>query len=963
MTIKKRLIIQLLALTIVPLLTLGISSYLVGKNSLQQKILSSLEIIVDQKSEQISEFINAKRHAAQILKNSIIVNNNLPILIRYAGNFEHEEFCKATSELNKKLRIFQNIFQITDITLTDPQGKLLYLSNEDHSKKWRGHFLQIAYDGNQNREVIPNYFINEHIGGAYGILVNEPVISNTGELLGFVSLEIDIAPIKEVIADNTGLGEHGFSKLVKKISGENYICVATNYPGSHDVAVIPASGSEFGLPMQMALEGGSGSGAGFSCGENEVFAAWRHLSVMDMGIVSTIRSDEALISINRMRLMFMTITSVTLIASAFLAIFIFRSIASPLQFLQAGVKKIGEGDLDYRLNSSRNDEFGSLARSFDEMTQSLQRLTASRDELNQEVKERKSAVENLHKERTFLQNIIDGVVDPIMVIDTDYRVLLMNKAAQSNLPDKLTSEGPWFCYQASHYVDSECRGEDHPCPLKKVLKTGKELSVSHIHLSPDGGKRIYEIQASPLQNEIGQIIGIIESSRDITDRINVQQKLDENQERLLFLAQHDDLTNLPNRWLFNERLQQALSKANRSQINCAMLLLDLDRFKTINDTLGHQIGDQVLKEVATRLKASLRNSDDVARLGGDEFLVLIEGVNNISQIVMVVTKINLNLSKPIRLKGHELTANASIGISMFPNDAVDTEGLLKCADIAMYQAKRMGGNTYSFYTKGMNEQAHDRLYLEGQLRKALSLEQLFLVYQPQCDMRSGQILGCEALLRWQHPELGLVQPNDFIPLAEESGLIIPIGEWVLHTASLQNRQWQKQGYPAITMAVNISARQFRQPRFVNLIDQVLDYSGLDAKWLDLEITESIIMANIDDTLVTLADLKKRGLKLSIDDFGTGYSSLSYLKKFPIDKLKIDRSFINDLKEGNNDAAISTSIISLAKNMNLEVIAEGVETEDQKFFLIDKKCYQGQGFFFGEPLSPEVLASRLAQQVS
>ena len=438
---------------------------------------------------------------------------------------------------------------------------------------------------------------------------------------------------------------------------------------------------------------------------------------------------------------------------------------------------------------------------------------------------------------------------------------------------------------------------------------------------------------------------------DITDRKAAE-------ERVQYLAYYDALTGLPNRTLLKDRLSKALAGARRQKDKVALLFLDLDRFKNINDSLGHSVGDLLLQDVAERLKRSAREQDTVARLAGDEFLIVLTGVKDIPDAAVAAERFMDAMTAEFVVQGHPLTIGCSLGISIFPEHGADGETLIKNADAAMYCAKDHGRDNFLFFTEDMNAQVVERLNLESSLRLALEKSELFLVYQPQMDIGTGGITGLEALIRWQHPGLGLVPPDKFIPIAESSGLIIPIGEWVLRTACAQVRKWQDEGIPAVSVAVNVSAVQFRQRDFCKLIQGVLHDTGLAPQYLELELTESLLLANADVTLSVLQELKDMGLALVIDDFGTGYSSFNYLRQFPVSKLKIDRSFINDVAVNPDDAAIAAAIISMARSLNLKVIAEGVENEEQMSFLRTHQCNEIQGYYFSKPLAVEKVADKL-----
>jgi diguanylate cyclase (GGDEF)-like protein/PAS domain S-box-containing protein len=444
---------------------------------------------------------------------------------------------------------------------------------------------------------------------------------------------------------------------------------------------------------------------------------------------------------------------------------------------------------------------------------------------------------------------------------------------------------------------------------------------------------------------------LLATVRDITDRKAAE-------ERVQYLAYYDALTGLPNRTLLQDRLAKALASARRRKDKLALLFLDLDRFKDINDSLGHSVGDLLLQTIGERLKTWGREQDTVARLGGDEFLIMVTEVKDASDAAAAAERLMDTMSAEFVIQGHSFSINCSLGISVFPEHGADGETLIKNADVAMYSAKDNGRNNFRFFTEEMNARVMERLTLENRLRLALEKEQLFLVYQPQMDIATGKISGMEALLRWQRPDLGLVPPDKFIRVAENSGLIVPIGEWVLRTACRQARKWQDEGLPAVSVAVNVSAVQFRQEDFCELIRRVLDETSLAPRYLELELTESLLLSNADVMFSVFQELKAMGLKLAIDDFGTGYSSLSYLTKFPVSKLKIDRSFVRDVAVNADDAAIASAIISMGKSLHLKVIAEGVETEAQMSFLKAHQCDEIQGYYFSKPLSPEQAADKL-----
>jgi len=417
-------------------------------------------------------------------------------------------------------------------------------------------------------------------------------------------------------------------------------------------------------------------------------------------------------------------------------------------------------------------------------------------------------------------------------------------------------------------------------------------------------------------------------------------------------ANYDTLTGLPNRNLLNDRLRQAVY-GKREPRNTAVVFMDLDHFKFVNDSLGHSAGDKLLKGMSERLRSVLREGDTVGRVGGDEFVIILNGQSNEEVIFRAMQRIALRIAEPIVIEGKELYVTCSAGISLYPQDGEDVDTLLKNADAAMYRAKEHGRNNFQFYTSEMNERVNERLALENALRRALERQEFLLHYQSKVDLKSGAIIGAEALVRWAHPEWGLVRPARFIPLAEETGLIVQLGEWVLHEACRQTRLWNDQGVDPGVVSVNLSARQFRQDGLVRMVSRILEDTGVEPAQLEMELTESMVMHNVEAAIATLQGLKSLGVSLSVDDFGTGYSSLSYLKNLPIDTLKIDRSFVREIGAGTDadEGVLAQAIISLGHSLHLKVIAEGVETDAQLRFLKRHGCDQVQGFFYGEPVMP------------
>jgi len=477
------------------------------------------------------------------------------------------------------------------------------------------------------------------------------------------------------------------------------------------------------------------------------------------------------------------------------------------------------------------------------------------------------------------------------------------------------------------------------------------LGADCMLIRSDGVELAVETSAAPIHDRQGGVIGAVMVAHDVTVARELSHKLAR-------LALHDSLTDVPNRTLLNDRLGQAMTRARRSGNSVAVLFVDLDRFKHINDSLGHTVGDELLRSVAHALQECVRSSDTVSRQGGDEFLVLLADIAHPHDAALCAEKIIASLDAPHRIAGHDLRITASIGIATFPGDAADAETLLRNADFAMYQAKYTGRNNYQFFKPEMNANANERQSVETDLRQAISRQEFVLNYQPKVNLETGAIVGVEALIRWECPLRGTTLPARFIPIAEESGLILPIGRWALDTACQQARSWQDDGLLPMSVAINVSAVELRAKDFLAYVRQILEQSRLEPHFLELELTETFMLQDWQSTAQILRSLKALGVRIALDDFGTGYSSLSYMKRFPIDALKIDQSFVRDMTTDSDDASIVSAVINMGRSLNMGVVAEGIQTRDQLEFLRDRQCPEGQGYYFGAPMPARDLTELL-----
>lgn len=625
-------------------------------------------------------------------------------------------------------------------------------------------------------------------------------------------------------------------------------------------------------------------------------------------------------------------------------------IVQPLLRLSKAADQLALGDFSAVLPAVTWDELGDLVRAFSSMRESRKSVEIELNFLNASLESIVAArITELRDSEAYIHAVLENVNEGIIVIGKAGVIISFNAAAERI-----------FGYRSEEIINKDFNilistdNLDLSGKYHRYVESQDESPLFGVAREVVGLRKNYS--AFPLELKTSQLhiqdkILFITTARDITER-------KEAEHRISYMASHDALTNLPNRTLLLDRIQQTLTQNQRRNQKAAVLFIDLDKFKIVNDTLGHDVGDLLLKEAASRLVAEVRSEDTVARQGGDEFIILLPSISHPDDAGVIAKKLLDTLTRPFEIIGKELHISASIGIAIYPEDGKEIEILLKNSDIAMYHAKETGRNNFQFFSAELNQQTAEKQSLSSDLRHAVERNELFLVYQPVVDMISGKIAGMEVLLRWKHPVLGLVSPVKFIPLAEESGVILAIGNWVLHTACEQLLAWQKQGYEVPRLAINLSAKQFGQKLFAESIAQTLKEKNVNPRHIGFEITESMLVHNIDDVAATLLKLSNMGLEISIDDFGTGYSSLSYLKRFPINKLKIDKSFVDDIATHPDDAAIVKAIIAMAHGLQMTVVTEGVESKEQLDFLRQHGCEQYQGFIYSKPLPAAEIVAKL-----
>ncbi len=919
MKIRTKLVLTFAPLALLTLVLLGSLAYFSARDALTEQVLNNLvsvaaiqerqlQGIVEQNLERLA--LVASRTQLRLSLRNYTQENDQPL--------HQEKMTRILKDAADTVAAFHRLFVLT------LDGRVVASSETAELGKSQvdaDYFLE----GQLANHV--DLFYRDDRGGL-GVYFAGPLYLDE-QLLGVLVIDADVSNMIASITDYHGLGSTGETILVRQNAVGDAVFLTPARFAEGAALTRSISGQERDSPyIQTLFKHPLLLENAVDYTGHEVIAATRYLDTVGWGLVVQIRRAEAFQPIYRLRAVLLILISLFSAAVLLASLYIARSITRPVSRLTAVAGKISKGDLSERALVTSQDEVGLLARAFNRMTEHLI------DDINE-----------LRRAEEKFQALLESAPDAIVIIERDGMICLANyqagllfgyapgellgKPIELLMPERFRSDHVGFrerFFAAPHY-----RPMSESLELFCQRKDGTELPV--------------EISLAPIETRDGLLVA--SAIRDISERKQAQ-------ERLLKQANFDTLTGLPNRLLAADRLSQALAHAARTHHEVAVMFLDIDRFKNVNDTLGHSVGDDLLKVVAQRLGKCVRAEDTVARLGGDEFLLIVPDLNQLSDAEIVAEKILEALRQPCVIGDRELFVGASIGITGYPSDSEDPDILLRNADAAMYRAKDAGRNTYRFFTPEMNIQLQQRLEMESHLRYAIRDAELELVFQPQVDIRTGRIVAAEALVRWENKVLGAVPPCDFIPLAEETGLINPIGDWVLLRACRAAKRWPVNQNSPIRVAVNVSAIQFRGGELVDSVSRVLRESGLPACSLELEITERVLLEDVANTARVLRDLKRMGVRLALDDFGKGYSSLSYLKRFPFDTLKIDRSFVSGVTVNSGDAALCKAITAMANSLNLSVIGEGVETAEQWEFLRSHGADVVQGYYISKPVGQEAL---------
>lgn len=953
-SIAGRLSIWFLVLAGVSALGVGIVMFSSFERVHQETVFKSLNGVADKKVDQISTYFAERIQDVELYGQSSLIKE---ALAAYVPAFANEgptgkAYKHAERQYHAELSRYLQRTGYYDLFLINLKGDVVYsvVREADYATnlkmgKYSGSGLaQVARQAVEQLSTSLSFFEYYEPSQEHAAFLATPVMAD-GNLVGILAVQLDTAAVTGVVTDLAGLGQTGETIAVMKQDGQMLVTVPMKHSSAAPFSFAMERTSEEGQRLWQALDGDRGYGLIAEHQGQKVFAAWRYLPHLNWGMLTKIHVNEGMqevVSARRNLLMYGVLGAVLIVLAALM---VARSITRPLDELTEIAGKIAGGDFTHQAHVTRNDEIGLLARAFNTMSAQVR---DSRDDLELRVIERTGELERANADLKLTASVVEHTSEGVVVTDTKGLIVEVNPAyctITGYARDELIGQNPNINQSGHHDADF----------FKEMwanLHADGHWSGEIWDRRKDGSVYPKLLTINPIIDDRGQATHYIGVFKDITDIKAVENQLQE-------LAYFDPLTALPNRSLFRDRLQQEVAGAERAGKQTALMLIDLDRFKYVNDTLGHMAGDDLLKLVAKRMTDRVREMDTVARLGGDEFTIVLADLDNLKSVGPVAQDIIDILKKPFFLEGQDVYIGASVGISVYPDDAGDVETLIKNADMAMYRSKEAGRGCYHFFHQDMDAAANLRLKMEGNLRRALIHNEFVVYYQPKVDIRTKTIVGMEALVRWIDPHEGIISPADFIPVAEENGMVVLIDQFVLREACQQIKTWRAQGQN-LRVAVNLSALQFKQSDLVEIIDGVLKTLEVPPEALELEITESAIMDDPEGAIALIQGLRDLGVYLSVDDFGTGYSSLAYLKKFPINALKIDQAFVRDLTEDSDDAAIVRAIISLSQSLGLGVVAEGIETKEQHAFLLEYGCTTGQGYLFSRPVPAEDFTALLAK---
>ncbi len=929
MGLRNKLLLSFILTTFLPILVIATGSFQRFKNALQVDRIEVLRTIADVAVARIETFFKERKNNIQTIQQDDHIIEDFQALLQFKNNPDSIEYRSAKLSLDTHLGVVETVYGYIDVMLVNTEGRIVYVSNPEHMEVDLEYPLpdpgNKSFENGRRGIFLSDPFMDDRENDIPAMLLTVPLHETSGEWIGLIVFEMNMAPIYDFIQDRSGLGQSGETFIAKKEGDSARFLNPLRHNKTAILQMKVKFGSDTALPIQKAVQGRSGQGLSLDYRSKEVIAAWRYIPSLNWGLVAKIDSEEAFQEIEKEKMFITLVALLSLILGGGIAIVISKSITQPINKIQEGMVKVKQGQLEHRIASDVRGEVTPLVHLFNDM---IAEIKVRNKDLN-----------------TFKHAINAAAI--VAITDQKGVILVAN--------DK-------FC-EISKYRREELIGQDHrivnsgshsKAYIKEMWHTIANKKVWRGNLknkAKDGSIYWVDTTIVPVLNEGGKPYQYLAIRFDITRRKKIE-------EEVFHLAHYDDLTGLPNRLLFKDRLDKIIKIRGMDKRPFALMFLDLDEFKLINDTLGHLAGDQVLQEVAKRLKECLREEDIVSRLSGDEFTIFLPAIGEKEDVFLVARKLIQALKIPIDIAGEELFVTCSIGITLFPDHGISPETLMKNADTAMYRAKENGRGMFSFYSPVEDFSPTTRLSMTSALYHAVEREELELHYQPIVDLKNGKITGMEALIRWRRADGDLVSPADFIPLAEKTGLILPIGEWVLETAMAQARSWREAGFSGLVMSVNVAAPQFQEGHFVGSVIEMMRNHGIEPGELKLELTESILMKNQEMVVSKLKQLEASGVKFSIDDFGTGFSSLSYLKRFPIHTLKIDQSFVRDLPEDREDAAITRMIIALAEQLQIDVIAEGIETKEQLSYLQARHCAFGQGYLFSRPVPKEAFTALL-----